>query len=133
MKGRKPKPTALKLLEGNRPDRINDREPVAARGLPKAPDWIGPIALEHWKELATVLDGLGVLTTGDGPALAVLCDAFERMQIEETGTARSRARADYVRLLLEFGLTPASRSKVKVAEQPADALGDFLKSKRQKA
>ena len=44
-RGRKPKPTALKLLEGNPGKRpLNDREPVPPRAALKCPAWLLPEA-----------------------------------------------------------------------------------------
>lgn len=40
-KGRKPKPTAMKMLEGNPGKRpLNLKEPVPEKKLPKCPDWL---------------------------------------------------------------------------------------------
>ena len=44
-RGRKPKPTALKVLEGNPGKRpLNDREPVPPKGTLKCPAWLLPEA-----------------------------------------------------------------------------------------
>ena len=44
-RGRKPKPTALKVLEGNPGKRpLNDREPVPPRAALKCPAWLLPEA-----------------------------------------------------------------------------------------
>ena len=41
MAGRKPKPTAVKKLEGNPGKRkLNKKEPVPAKGMPECPDWL---------------------------------------------------------------------------------------------
>ena len=41
IRGRKPKPTALKLLEGNPGKRpINEHEPVPPKGTVKCPTWL---------------------------------------------------------------------------------------------
>ena len=49
MRGRKPKPTVLKLLDGNPGKRtINDREPTAAGGIPELPDWLDDEAKAEW-------------------------------------------------------------------------------------
>lgn len=40
-RGRKPKPTALKLLEGNPGKRpINEHEPIPPKGTVKCPSWL---------------------------------------------------------------------------------------------
>ena len=45
MAGRKPKPTALKKLEGNPGKRkLNTKEPVPGKGMPDCPKWLLPEA-----------------------------------------------------------------------------------------
>ena len=62
-RGRKPKPTALKVLEGNPGKRpLNDREPVPPKGTLKCPAWLLPEAKKEWKRLAPALEAMGVLT-----------------------------------------------------------------------
>ena len=44
-RGRKPKPTALKVLEGNPGKRpLNDHEPIPPKGELKCPSWLLPEA-----------------------------------------------------------------------------------------
>ena len=65
-RGRKPKPTALKLLEGNPGKRpLNGREPVPPRAALKCPAWLLPEAKKEWKRLAPALEAMGVLTMAD--------------------------------------------------------------------
>ena len=41
MAGRKPKPTAIKKLEGNPGKRkLNTKEPIPAKGMPNCPEWL---------------------------------------------------------------------------------------------
>jgi hypothetical protein len=41
MRGRKPKPTFLKVLDGNPGKRpLNDQEPRPPQGIPDRPDWL---------------------------------------------------------------------------------------------
>ena len=52
MAGRKPKPTALKKLEGNPGKRkLNTKEPVPGKGMPDCPKWLLPEAKKEWKRL----------------------------------------------------------------------------------
>ena len=68
MAGRKPKPTALKKLEGNPGKRkLNAKEPVPAKGMPDCPKWLLPEAKEEWKRLCQKLSdknatGLAIAT-----------------------------------------------------------------------
>lgn len=63
MAGRKPKPTAVKKLEGNPGKRkLNTKEPVPAKGMPACPDWLMPEAKKEWERLAKLMNQMGVLT-----------------------------------------------------------------------
>jgi phage terminase small subunit len=124
MRGRKPKPTNLKILEGCRRDRINPGEPAIAPGSVEAPGWLEGLARDHWDELAPILAGARVLSIADRAGLAVLCDDYRRLRSDPDDW---KARDRYRRMLIEFGLTPSSRSRLKVpAEGPADELEEFL-------
>ena len=47
--GRKPKPTAMKELEGNPGKRkLNKKEPMPGKGMPDCPKWLLPDAQEEW-------------------------------------------------------------------------------------
>jgi P27 family predicted phage terminase small subunit len=112
----------------------------------------------YWRQIAPVLDDMRVLTAADGIPLALLCDALAdyvaaRKAIdtaeEETGTrfiaatdkgnliqhpAVGVANKSWERVLKacrEFGLTPSSRSSVRVAgaERDDDPLLDLLRRK----
>lgn len=66
MAGRKPKPTAVKKLEGNPGKRkLNTKEPVPAKGMPTCPNWLLPEAKSEWKRLAELMNQMGVLTEVD--------------------------------------------------------------------
>ncbi len=152
-RGRKPKPTALKVLEGTRSDRLNPAEPVPVPGLPECPEHLDEVAREEWARIVPQLDALGVLSRTDGSALALYCDAFSQWvqaneEIGGTGlivytekggvkanpaVAMARAaRAQMHRLLVEFGCTPSSRTRVHSTrpEAPKDDLSAFLARKK---
>ena len=49
-RGRKPKPTALKELEGNPGKRpLNDREPKPEKKAPPCPKWLNDDAKKEWR------------------------------------------------------------------------------------
>src|SRR5262245_24433384 len=78
MRGRKPTPTALKVIRGNpgkRPLPENEPEPEAGA---EAPDWRSPLALAHWPTVAAQLEAANVLTEMDAVALGLYCEAFAR-------------------------------------------------------
>lgn len=64
--GRKPRPTAIKKLEGNLGKRkLNTKEPILAKGMPECPDWLLPEAKAEWERLCKKLSDMGVLTEAD--------------------------------------------------------------------
>ncbi|CEF48235.1 unnamed protein product [uncultured bacterium] len=95
-----------------------------APGSLAPPSWLRGRARSHWKELAPILSRAGLLTEGDRAGLAMLCDEFRKVQLDpDDGKACDR----YRRMLIEFGLTPSSRSRLKsTAEKPKDRLEEFL-------
>ena len=128
MRGRKPKPTALKLLDGTQACRINRDEPVIPAANLDPPKWLNQTAREHWAELAPMLAKAGLLTEGDRPALALLCDCYLWIRHDPENW---KARELYRKLLVEFGLTPSSRSRLKTTAEPKkDALAEFLSRRK---
>ena len=137
MAGRKPKPTAVKKLEGNQGKRkLNTKEPVPGKGMPDCPKWLLPEAKEEWNRLCEKLNQMGVLTEIDRAAFAAYCQSYARWKeaqehinsegaTYETENGMQRPNP-YVaicnteqRLMLsaasEFGLTPSARSKIMAA------------------
>ena len=79
MAGRKPKPTAMKKLEGNPGKRkLNTKESVPAKGMPACPDWLMPEAKKEWERLAKLMNQMGVLTEVDMAAFAAYCQSYAR-------------------------------------------------------
>ncbi|NLD95616.1 MAG: phage terminase small subunit P27 family, partial [Synergistaceae bacterium] len=77
-RGRKPKPTALKLLEGDRGKGrrpLNKNEPIPPEGAIKCPSWLLPEAKKEWKRLAPALEAMRVLTVADLKAFEGYCQA----------------------------------------------------------
>ena len=65
-RGRKPKPTAIKELEGNPGKReLNQNEPKPEKKAPRCPTWLEAEAKKEWKRLAKQLEQLGILTEVD--------------------------------------------------------------------
>ena len=133
-RGRKPKPTALKLLEGNPGKRpINEHEPVPPKGTVKCPTWLEPEAKKEWKRLAPSLEAMGVLTQADLTAFAGYCQAYARWKEAEEVISQHgsifQTPSGYVQQVpqvsiaqqnlkimqsfcSEFGLTPATRARI---------------------
>ena len=79
MAGRKPKPTAMKVLEGNPGKRkLIKKEPVPAKGMPVCPEWLMPEAKVEWQRLAELMNQMGVLTEVDMAAFAAYCQSYAR-------------------------------------------------------
>lgn len=151
--GPKPKPTAEKLLEGTRKDRINDSEPTPPPGIPDPPEWLDAEARKAWATLAPQLAEAQLLTQLDATALAMLCtaqsqyiDAARKLAkfgpVTKTAAggfkpspylaAAREAGAALSRLLAEFGCTPSSRSRLRPEgpAKPAESeLAAFVKSR----
>lgn len=140
-KGRKPKPTALKVLEGNPGKRpLNEFEPQPSKEIPECPEWLSPEAKEEWNRIAPELNRLGILTYVDMAALAGYCESWAQYQraikymqengdtwasYNEDGSVRYLQQVPHVSMAnnalrnvlsfaSEFGLTPSSRSKIHV-------------------
>lgn len=155
-RGPPPKPTSLKLVQGNPGKRpINKDEPKPA-GIPKCPSHVPSIAKSLWRELAPLLLNMGVLTEADRRALELVCTTYAEYRNADddvrvngitysttstTGDVVIKAnpavnmRADaakrYLTLIKEFGLTPSSRAGVKVEQKDkSDPLQDFLNRKK---
>jgi P27 family predicted phage terminase small subunit len=140
-RGRRPKPTALRRLEGNRGKRsFNKNEPVPPKGLPSCPEHLSIVAAAEWDRVAQTLYDMGVLTTIDRAALAAYCQAYGRWveaeeKLRETPSL-FKTPSGYVqqspwmgiankqvelmgRYMVELGMTPASRSRVAAENQPS--------------
>lgn len=146
MSGRRPTPTALKLVRGNPGKRsINRTEPHPSLDV-TMPDWLSPDAAKHWPVVAKQLHDAGLLTAIDVTALGLYCEAFARWrgantQIAKYGTVvkspngypiqspylaiSNKAHEQMTRLLAEFGMTPSSRSRCAVTK-PHDS-GPYAK------
>jgi P27 family predicted phage terminase small subunit len=146
MRGRKPKPTALKALEGNPGKRklAPEAEPQFAPGDLTPPDWLDERAKEEWARVAPALHATRLLSEVDRTMLAAYCNAISRwrkaedivsqsasmvfktptgyvQQIPHVGIA-SRYLEQATKLAAEFGFTPAARARLHV--QPADKPSD---------
>ncbi len=79
MRGRKPKPTALKVLEGNPGKRrINGLEPKPPASLPTCPGHLSAAAKAEWKRIAKSLNQVGLLTQVDRATMAAYCQTYGR-------------------------------------------------------
>ena len=95
-KGRKPKPTTLKLVTGTyRKDRANKDEPKPKVGIPSPPDFLNADALQEWGRMSEKLYQLGMLAEIDRGIFAAYCQAFGRWAVAEK-TFNKMAKKDEV-------------------------------------
>lgn len=84
MKGRKPKPTKLRIIEGNREHRpIPKNEPSPDPSIPTCPSWLRANAKSEWKRICILLHNMGLLTQVDRAALAGYCQSYAKWQEAE--------------------------------------------------
>ena len=117
-RGRKPKPTAMKELEGN-PGKhpLNTSEPKPNKKAPACPKWLEPEAKKEWRRLAKQMEAIGILTEVDMAAFAGYCQAYARWK---------EAEEIMNKFAEQFGLTPSSRSRIIASDGgPADAADEM--------
>jgi P27 family predicted phage terminase small subunit len=76
------KPTALKLLHGNRKSSLNPHEPRFS-GQPVCPDWLNPLAKSEFKRITSELGHIDLLKGTDQAALEAYCVAYARWRSAE--------------------------------------------------
>lgn len=137
-RGPAPKPTVIRRMEGNRSRRpYNENEPQPRVAQPKCPEHLDEDARKEWRRLVRILMRIRVLTEADGIALGNLCQAYSTMiraqkKLNESGLMM-KTPSGYVQqspligiinssmhtitaLVREFGLTPASRTRIQTVE-----------------
>lgn len=151
MRGRKPEPTALRILDGREP--TNPDEPLPAPIVPAPPEHVTGAALDEWNRVVPELAALGLLTRLDAAALAGYCVAYarwadaERRVAEQGAVVKSpsgfpiqnpylgianRALKQIKEFCVEFGLTPSARVRVKAAKPAAQpGFANWLKGRQQ--
>jgi len=141
MPGPNPAPTALKLLKGVRPARINQAEPKPKSVSGNIPAgwalWMSDIAKRFWKRNAPRIASAGILTEADLDSFRILCELYSSwIQITnkirkigetyETGTMWKKRpevsiREDLEKRLLsylqQFGMMPSGRSRIALPPQ----------------
>lgn len=120
--------------------------------MPSPPASLDKVAAAEWRRLAKELHTLGLLTSVDRGAFAGYCQSWSNwlgaLKEIETGGAVVKSPTGYPiqspwisiansalkqmrSFLVEFGMTPSSRSRIKTGEKPvADPLDEFLDQKR---
>lgn len=144
--GRRRLPSAVKKRNGTfRPSRAAKNEVEVTLGRPDMPDWIArdPIAREEWDHIVPILEQARVLADPDKAMLADYCAAHslavnatirymkeglvprakrgaKMAHIHPMIKVAQEARNQAARLGAEFGLSPASRSRVSAVPKKSD-------------
>jgi len=138
MRGRKPVPTAVKMITGNPGKRpLNKREPKPVTSQPSCPAHLSKKAKSEWKRIAGPMHRLGIISELDRAVLAAYCQNYGRWveaekRLQETPLLL-KTPAGFVQpspwlgianksqeLMhkhgVELGLTPSSRSRVSTTQ-----------------
>jgi P27 family predicted phage terminase small subunit len=141
-RGPRKTPTNLRILRGNpsgRPLPTNEPAPKPLEADVAPPAWLDASARQEWTRLAPLLSRNGLLTELDTDALAAYCCAVAEWNsahamLQKFGAVvkapsgfpivspwwavQSKAAEKMRRLMIEFGMTPASRTNVTRATPP---------------
>lgn len=155
-RGRPRKPRALNELEGNPGKRpVNENEPMPNTSRPSCPRHLNTLARKEWHRMAPFLEQLGLLTQIDRAALAAYCQAYGRwieaekklkdlslmsadkmaylykttngnLIISPLLTIANKSMDQMHKFLIEFGMTPAARTRINTeppgSQDPLDEL-----------
>ncbi len=153
-RGPAPKPTALKRLEGNPGKRaLNTIEPHFTAKAPPCPRHLSNEARREWRRVTKELLDKNLLQVVDRAALAAYCQSwahwvqaeeemakpdFSMMEVTDKGyqyvspwlNVANQALKQMKAFLTEFGLTPASRTRIQIAEPTEhDDYAEYLRSR----
>jgi phage terminase small subunit len=127
--GRPRKPTRLRLLHGDHPERLNLREPVPPPGdVSRPPYELPPAARLLWDRLAPDRAAYGLLTTWDLDSFAVFCHALSVLQRGPDEPLYRTVVPVCSSLGGRFGWTPADRAKLTAGAGPGGDPGSDLLS-----
>ena len=146
--GRKPAPTALKVVRGDRPSRINHNAPptVPPSGEVPPPAWLNEVAAEVWTRILPQLAAKRIMDEAHLELFAQGCQAIGLFQdaarlvndqgiIVNNGNGKVKNPAfqvmrDSFTVTLhwsrEFGLTPSAQSGITVRELEEGAADQIL-------
>ena len=111
-RGRKPKPTSLRVLDGDHhKSRYNTAEPQFGAPVLEPPAYIvdDPEALTCWKWAVDCLDHARIISEADYVALEVLATLYAAWR-QNTGDYKLIGQMRS--MLAEFGFTPSSRTRI---------------------
>lgn len=145
-RGPAPKPTKLKILEGNPGhEKLNTQEPRPSPIAPDCPSWLDAEAKREWKRVSPELERLGLLTGIDMAAMAGYCASYSlyvkckrvlhtKGLTFKTATGYlmprpevaigNRALIELRAFCVQFGLTPSARARMQLYGGPGEDDGD---------
>ena len=95
-RGPRPKPSALRRLEGGnrgrRPLPVNEPQPSRLAGVPPPPPYLSGYALTEWERVIGDLCATGVYANVDQTMLAAYCMAYRRWRLAEDLASRLSAQ-----------------------------------------
>lgn len=155
MRGRKPKPTAMKKLAGNPGKRAlnsSEPQPEAPDRPPYAPRHLSDEAQKEWRRIVKALLRMGLYTEVDRVALEMYCQAYgdwldAEQMVREQGAVLESDKGNFYqnpwyaaanreweklrKMLPEFGLTPSARSRLTIDEpEERDEFAELLFRRR---
>lgn len=132
--GRRPKPTKLKILEGNR-GRREIKPEVKPTGVAQRPDFDNAAMALAWDRLTPPLFAMGLATDADQEQLENMCYWWCEMQrarklprtSRDTFGQIERSQKMFNNLASSFGMTPRDRVGLEVkTKQAKDETKQFL-------
>lgn len=155
MRGRKPKPSAIKELEGNPGKRaVNHQEPKPDVAIPVCPPHLKGVARTEWKRLTEELLALKLISKINRATLAICCTAWADYvkacnKLDKEGEVivsdqggmyqnpwvaiKKRSMDQVMKFYAEFGMTPSSLTRLKVdVPTEEDEMAGFLFGKKVK-
>ena len=126
-KGRKPKPTTLKIAaETFREDRHGDGGPSPDPSFPAPPPTLGAAGKKEWKRVRAACESLGYIAELDLGVLAMYCESWEAYwKAKKMGDdMRMRHWADrVVKYGAELGFSPSSRTRCRTLKKETKGSG----------
>lgn len=135
-RGRKPKPTEQKILEGNPGKRtLGEKEPKPETKIPPCPTHLKGEARTEWDRVTKQLLKLNIISEIDRASLTAYCTAWgtyvkackklekeSEVMISDAGgmyqnpwvAIRNKAMEQILKFSAEYGMTPSSRTRIKV-------------------
>lgn len=120
-RGRKPKPTKLKVLQGNPGKRpLNENELNIEPSVPECPKHLDKDAKKEWKRVIKILEPLNMLTRIDYAMLGAYCQLYsDWVKVE-----KEKQQPEFKPLMLKVTVDGAGNEHVTATENP------LLKSQR---